>query len=475
MSNVACRNLVLDTGPLLMLSPLRGLAETFVTVPQVLDELKDKRAREHFEKLGLMAGVNVKVQSPDPASLAYVIQFAKKTGDYSALSHADLCILALTYALDKAERENNVQPRVDEPSSSGSAAPSNTLTQNVTGNAASHELTTADHVEEKGTEEDRNPQGEIETVDDGLEPLEDALKRLDIELVPLNENVREEQTNTVPAEAASSSDDPESPHAVPSLSPPPPLYEDPTGDDDNEGEWITPENVSLHKARALGLTPSDNGSVKGKNKEIIPVGCMTADFAMQNVLLQMDLSLVGMEGKKIQKVKTWVLRCHACFKICKDASKKFCPSCGNPTLLRASVTISSPSASSDAPATQVHLKKNFQYRTRGTIYSIPAPKPGSAKTGSGEGLILREDQAEYMRAVKRAETQRQRDEKKLLDGAIASGGEGKLSVGSWMDPDWIPEIMIAGSTGKGRSSKQADSMPTIGHGKRNPNERKRRK
>ena len=347
-------------------------------------------------------------------------------------------------------------------------------------------------MEEKVTEEDRNPQGEIETMGDALESLEEALERLDIELVPLNENGSEEQTNTVPAEVASSSEIPESPHADPPLSPPPPLYEDPTGEDDNEGEWITPENVSLHKAQALGLTPSDNGSVKGKKKEIIPVGCMTADFAMQNVLLQMDLSLVGMEGKKIQKVKTWVLRCHACFKcvrhfpctyhahsflsrICKDASKKFCPSCGNPTLLRASVTISSPSASSDAPAMQVHLKKNFQYRTRGTIYSIPAPKPGSAKTGSGEGLILREDQAEYMRAVKRTETQRQRDEKKLLSGAIASGGEGKLSVGNWMDPDWIPEIMIAGSTGKGRSSKQADGMPTIGYGKKNPNERKRRK
>jgi RNA-binding protein NOB1 len=124
---------------------------------------------------------------------------------------------------------------------------------------------------------------------------------------------------------------------------------------------------------------------------------------------------------------------------------------------------------------QVHLKKNFQYRTRGTIYSIPAPKPGSAKTGCGEGLILREDQTEYMRAMKRAETQRQRDEKKLLSGAIASGGEGKLGVGNWMDPDWIPEIMTAGSTGKGRSPKHADGMPTIGYGKKNPNERRRRK
>lgn len=124
---------------------------------------------------------------------------------------------------------------------------------------------------------------------------------------------------------------------------------------------------------------------------------------------------------------------------------------------------------------QVHLKKNFQYHTRGTIYPIPAPKPGSAKTGSGEGLILREDQTEYMRAMKRTETQRQRDEKKLLSGAIANGGEGKLSVGNWMDPDWIPEIMAAGTAGKGRSSKQGDGMPTVGYGKKNPNERRRRK
>ena len=73
-SNVACRSLILDAGPLLMLSPLRGLAETFVTVPQVLEELKDRQAREHFEKLGLVAGVNVKVQSPDPASIAHGTQ-----------------------------------------------------------------------------------------------------------------------------------------------------------------------------------------------------------------------------------------------------------------------------------------------------------------------------------------------------------------------------------------------------------------
>lgn len=55
---------------MLSLSPIRGLAETYYTVPQVLDELKDSRARQHFEQLGLSAGVNVAVRSPDAASLA---------------------------------------------------------------------------------------------------------------------------------------------------------------------------------------------------------------------------------------------------------------------------------------------------------------------------------------------------------------------------------------------------------------------
>jgi RNA-binding protein NOB1 len=159
-------------------------------------------------------------------------------------------------------------------------------------------------------------------------------------------------------------------------------------------------------------------------------------------------------------------------RICKDNSKKFCPACGGATLLRTSVTVSTPSASSKTPAMQVHLKKNFQYRNRGTVYSIPSPKPGSAKTGSGEGLILREDQTEYMRAVKRADAKRQRDEKKVL----SSGGTiGALGVGNWMDPDWVPDIISAGASGKGRTNGRNNELPVIGHGRRNPNERRHRK
>src|ERR1700733_3588144 len=151
-------------------------------------------------------------------------------------------------------------------------------------------------------------------------------------------------------------------------------------------------------------------------------------------------------------------------------SKKFCPSCGNPTLLRASVTVSAPSGSSNTPTMQVHLKKNFQYKTRGTIYSIPAPKPGSAKGGTGEGLILREDQIEYIRAKKRSDGKRERGEQKMIKGIFAKGDVG---AGSWMDPDWLPGVLSA-DVGT-RNAGYDDKMPVIGYGRKNPNERKRRK
>lgn len=70
MDKPKCKTLVLDAGPLLSLSPLRGLAETYVTVPQVLEELKDRHAREHLEKLGLNYGIKIEIKSPSPASLA---------------------------------------------------------------------------------------------------------------------------------------------------------------------------------------------------------------------------------------------------------------------------------------------------------------------------------------------------------------------------------------------------------------------
>ncbi|KDR83968.1 hypothetical protein GALMADRAFT_236518 [Galerina marginata CBS 339.88] len=468
-----CKKLVLDAGPLLSLSPLRGLADTYLTVPQVLAELKDNRAREHFERLGLLSGVKVEVRSPDAASLAHVIQWAKKTGDYSVLSHADLCILALTYLLDEEDRKAKEK---DQETAETTTEKDGEFS--LPGVPEAEATVTIEDLSEQLDQTTLN-EGDTAALDVGPESTPEAtegnvehdqtldqgdLEPLDVELLPVED------------------EPPMAPRPEPSTSAQRlstiPIYEDPTDSDDGEGEWITPENVGFHKSRALDLLP-DNGFTKGKKAELIGSGCMTADFAMQNVLLQMNLNLVGLEGKRIERIKSWVLRCHACFKICKDNSKKFCPSCGNPTLLRASVTVAAPNASPNAPAMQVHLKPNFQYKTRGTIYSIPKPKPGSAKTGPGTGLILREDQVEYMRAKKRADGKREREEERLLKGILAKGVESNSTgVSSWMDPDWVPEIVSVGSGGKGRTirnSRMDGDMPQIGYGRKNPNEKRRKK
>ncbi|KAG8732777.1 Nin1 binding protein [Ceratobasidium sp. 423] len=433
--------LVLDAGPLLSLTPLRGLASRYVTVPQVIAELKDPRAREHLERLELTSGIKLEVLDPDVTSLAKATAFSKKTGDYSVLSIADLRILALTCSLHEqaaqAQTNSEVQiamtPEAPVSSPPVESAPI-TMAQ---GESISPE----------------NSAGEQET-----HPLADETEAIDeeppeFERLPLDADADASPNAKTNQQALVAS-----------------LYEDPPSDDDGEGEWITPENVSKHKSRALHPLPSADIKRNGKrNKDTPPtkmdVACMTVDYAMQNVLLQMGMNLVGTEGRRVVSVKSWVLRCHACFKVCKDNTKKFCPTCGNATLLRTSVTTTGPGADGSEPTVQVHLKKNFQFKTRGTKYSIPSPKPGAAKGGAGStNIILREDQVEFQKGVHQ-EAVRQRKEQKRVERALT---EGKGSGMSWDDPDWIPEIL----TGTRRST---GGLPSIGHGRRNPNEVHRKK
>lgn len=87
---------------------------------------------------------------------------------------------------------------------------------------------------------------------------------------------------------------------------------------DSSSSWITPENLIEHKVKDLGLfTPppieGEGGAVKPP-KTIMKAAVLTGDFAMQNVALQMGLNVLGSGGKRVREVRTWVLRCHACYK-----------------------------------------------------------------------------------------------------------------------------------------------------------------
>ncbi|KNE64942.1 hypothetical protein AMAG_10607 [Allomyces macrogynus ATCC 38327] len=77
------RILVLDTAPLIKQIPLYHVAERFITIPDVLNEVRDERAREYLMRLPF--------------------RIETRTGDFPSLSLVDLRVLALTGMLNWEE------------------------------------------------------------------------------------------------------------------------------------------------------------------------------------------------------------------------------------------------------------------------------------------------------------------------------------------------------------------------------------
>ncbi|WWC67253.1 uncharacterized protein I206_101160 [Kwoniella pini CBS 10737] len=423
------QHLILDAGPLLSLTPLRHLATSFHTTPMVLAELRDPKAREHWERLGL-TGVEVTVEQPTSQSMAAVTAFAKKTGDFAVLSQTDLSVAALTWQYEV--QVNGIEGIRTEPGQKITKKPTTVIDKQEKQSAVKEDVIES----EEEDEEDH-----LEEVEAITQSIEQVLLEPKPELTP--ENSAPVETESSPRVAQPQQADEENS-----------IVQD-IDDESDGGEWITPSNLTTHRSRDLGLITPGGSGAKPPN-----VAAMTGDFAVQNILLGMGLGLVGEGGKRISKVKSFVLRCHACFKICKDSSKRFCPSCGNATLMRTTVSIDSKTGKQN-----IHLKKNFQYHLRGTKYSIPDAKMGKAKgqQKGGSGLILREDQQEWSDAVRIQDREKAKEDKRRAKGAL----EG------WNDPDWLPEIISVGTAGQGRSN--GNNMPTIGHGRKNPNQARRKR
>lgn len=106
---------------------------------------------------------------------------------------------------------------------------------------------------------------------------------------------------------------------------------------------------------------------------------MTADFAMQNVILQMGLALAAPDGRQITSVSRFVLRCTACQQVTKEMGRVFCPKCGNATLDRVKIT-----TGADGSELVGVRRKHI---LRGTKFSLPKPKGGR-----NYGPITREDE-----------------------------------------------------------------------------------
>lgn len=176
--------------------------------------------------------------------------------------------------------------------------------------------------------------------------------------------------------------------------------------------WITSSSSGSDGTDSHGSTESSASMPR-------EVACLSSDFAMQNVLIQIGLcARSSQSGAHIKSLRHWVLRCHACYAIERDSTRRFCDKCGNATLLRTSVGVSA-----ETGEMVLYLKKNFQFNNRGTIYPIPKK----------EKLNLREDQKEYQRSIKVYQRSLSRSQRE--DSAFSSSFfSGSIRAGECQQP-----------------------------------------
>lgn len=287
-----------------------------------------------------------------------VTAFARKTGDLAVLSSADIRVLALCLTL---ELEENGTWRVREfPGQVLIPPPKDDKAKDEGEDGGKGKDKEQEDAEASAPATGEEPSAEPSTLVESLATLNVEDKEEDEKPVaPTSEpeaspSSLATEAESTPAPAPSSSTisataPPFTPAASSSASTSAPAAggEDEDEDvsdaesDSSAGSWITPDNVHAHKVRDLGLFeapeastsagPAASTSTAGdatptaasstapapkapKPKTIMKAAVLTGDYAMQNVALQMGLNVLGSGGKRVREVRTWVLRCHACFK-----------------------------------------------------------------------------------------------------------------------------------------------------------------
>ncbi|KAJ2703095.1 20S-pre-rRNA D-site endonuclease nob1 [Coemansia sp. IMI 203386] len=473
--------LVVDTNPFVKGLPLEHIATKFVTVPDVIGELKSRASKERYEMLNLKHGIDTMV--PDAESMQIVCDFAKKTGDFASLSLADLRVVALAFMLEKQAngmRHLRKEPVGDQPNIADRKL---LQTAQIVGSNA--------HTRQD--EQENKPEEDAQTTANKVSEAAEVEKRM--EHLSVKPSEQQEASVEAPVSAERSEEHADAPsenNVLQSIGndefdvgSDEDVDEDGfdddfgthhaqsnDGDDDDgwqvagpkhkkkvehvdnffNGDWITPKNVKQHLAsNAMGMKQAQ----ANESRLAMKVACVTSDFAMQNVMLKMGIRLVTPDGISVTRLYTWVLRCHACGHLTGDMDKQFCPSCGHATLKRCSVSTGANGR------LQVHLKSNYVYNLRGTVYSMPKARGGHHTT---KDVITRADEKAYMRAIKY---------KQLVESKSNAGLGGANSL---FDPDFIPGLitgsLLADNNGYGVAT-DARGMPMVARNRKNPNANKR--
>lgn len=386
---------------------LQNHAEYLITVPEVVKEITNKR---QLKRLCVLP-YELVVDEPNAESVQHVIEFAKKTGDYLSLSSADIKVIALTYQLEKElmgsdhlrsdpviaktiASRNKPKEMFDKKPLVGFYMPPKT-TAELDERSRQNRETLIEKIE-KEEEDAQNVDEEAVHEGDGEEELvasddEDAveaelvaqLSKLDCGLVSENEadqilvavgSKGNANTDKLQAdgEVAGAGDESEGSDGSDGSDGSEETEEEEDEEDDDDS-WITPQNLAEKRSRA--------GKELAEEKPV-RVACMSTDYAVQNVLKQINCNLAAMDGRLIRQMRTYILRCYGCFKTTSIMTKLFCPKCGHKTLKRVAVSI-------DENGQQViHINTRRPLTAKGKNTSIPRPRGGKHSSNP----ILFEDQ-----------------------------------------------------------------------------------
>lgn len=426
--------LVVDSNAFIHGADISRLGDKIYTIPEVIEEIKDQAA---LKKLSLLH-FDLNVISADSASIRKIISMAKKSGDYYSLSLTDIKLLALLYNLGCEHLgENSVNLKVDFVAGSISVNRPN-KSQRKGDHGSTDFQDGVNNMKDAGVDckssDDVNSDGINSSVP--CKTVDGAGVRQTVISKTLTD--KEDKFCSVTKLENSIKDDLLDPkcslegNEVLKLSQEMSSLDLDLLDDDASWKtvkprrrdirehanmewfnpmdferWITPDNLDetlagrsvepalRYKDAARDVAYNTNvmepKTVRVTEDSKATVACCTSDYAIQNLVLLMQLGLVSPDGKLITRVRTYVLRCYGCYTVTRDFTKIFCPRCGGNTLLRVTAEIDS-----DANL-KLYLKENFEYRIRGTIYPIGLPRSGR----HSNNLILREGQREYVMAKRK--------------------------------------------------------------------------
>lgn len=364
--------LVADSAAFLRNVDLENLTHNVFTIGDVIREIRDSATKQRLAVLPYE--INFRV--PSAESIHIVTEFSKKTGDYKSLSAVDIQVLALTYQLEK-EFCNSDHINIDPAKKSAIVGKANFgVDKEISGFYFEPKKVSIDSevkLEESDTvlqiKEFESPQNE--ECGDNLNEDEVEMEQAHDSKVKSLENCNMDtdgcQFEEIVSNKGEIAEGSEVAHG----------FEDADDDNDDNDGWITPNNLDKVK-QTFGMV----GDTKIKESNV-KSACLTTDFAMQNVLIQMGLHVLSVEGMLIKQARSYIQKCFGCFKETHDMTKIFCSSCGNKTLRKVAVTVAA-----DGTMQYHYPKKMRNPRIKGTIFPIPAPKGGR----HGNPYILVEDQ-----------------------------------------------------------------------------------